>query len=217
MWPTKPLPAKRISPDMKQITFPHPRLITLLVLYLLLSGCGYTNPYNTNNELSKGGDGSVNLFLDMWENKTNLLGFHATIQHDLILWLKKSNRFQITQNRDEADYILSGAITAIDQPALAYGAFDRATTLRAEVNFSYQLTDNETGKVIFNQTRIAKEESYGVGNDAVRTNSNLKVALGKMSEDLADNIYIQLFYLFTLDTTEGNRIIIPTDDIESLD
>ncbi|MDA3970473.1 MAG: LPS assembly lipoprotein LptE [Desulfobulbaceae bacterium] len=192
-------------------------LIALLYCIFLLSGCGYTNPYNTNNKLAKDGEGQVDLYLDMWENKTNLLGFQATIQHDLIIWLKKSNRFHLTQNRDESDYILSGIIQSVNQPALTYGAFERATTLRAEVNFSYKLIDRETGKVVFTQERIAKETTYSMGSDAVRTNSNLKKALGVMSEDLADNIYIQLFYLFTLDTSQGNRIIIPTDDIEGLE
>jgi hypothetical protein len=191
--------------------------IFLVYCLIFIGGCGYSNPYNINNELDKSGKGHVELYLDMWENNTDLLGYQATIQHDLIIWLKKSNRFRITQNRDQADYILSGIIHSIDQPALSYGTFDRATVLRAEVEFSYKLTDQKTGKVIFKQDRLLKRESYDVGNDAVRTNSNLQKSLKIMSEDLADNIYIQLFYLFTLDNSKGNQIIIPTDDIQSLD
>ena len=149
----------------------------------------------------------------MWDNKTNLLGFEATIQHDLILWLKKSNRFHITQKRDEADFILDGSIFSINQPALSYGEFDRATVLRAEVQFAYNLTDQDTGKIVFRQARLLKRQDYSVSNDAVRTNSNLNKSLQLMSEDLADSIYIQLFYLFTLDGSKGNKIIIPADDI----
>ncbi len=192
-------------------------VIALLYCGLSLSGCGYTNPYKTKNEFDKNDNGRVALYLDMWENKTNLLGFHATIQHDLILWLKKSNRFHLTQTRETSDYILSGVVQSIDQPALTYGTFDRATSLRAEVKFSYKLVDTATGKTVFEQGRISKEASYRVGSDAVRTNSNLKKALGLMSEDLADNIYIQLFYLFTLDNSKDNQIIIPTDDIKILE
>ncbi len=183
----------------------------------LLAGCGYSNPYNINNDLDKNGEGSVNLYLNMWENKTNLMGFQATIQHDIILWLKKSNRFHITQNMEDADYILSGTIHSINQPALTYGEFDRATVLRAEVEFEYSLSDHDTGKIVFRQARLLKRQDYSVGDDAVRTDSNLQQALKVMSEELADNIYIQLFYLFTLDNSKGNRIIIPTDSIESLD
>ncbi len=183
----------------------------------MLMGCGYTNPYNIKNELDKDGTGHVNLYLNMWKNNTNLLGYQATIQHDLILWFKKSNRFHITQDLAQADYVLNGTIHSIDQPALSYGAFDRATTIKAKVEFTYTLNDHETGKIIFKQPRLLKEESYPVGNDAVRTNSNLQKALGTMSESLADAIYIQMFYLFTLDKSKGDKFIIPTDEIKALD
>lgn len=187
-------------------------LFVLACTLIMLGGCGYSSPYNTNNELNKSGN-SVGLYLSMWDNKTNLLGFEATIQHDLILWLKKSNRFHLTQKKDEADYILDGTIYSINQPALSYGTFDRATVIRAEVEFAYVLTNLETGKVVFRQARLLKRQNYNVGGDAIRTNSNLQKSLKIMSEDLADSIYIQLFYLFTLDTSKGNRIIIPADDI----
>lgn len=196
------------------------KLLTFVIcVYCLtwLAGCGYSNPYKINNDLDKNGEGSVNLYLNMWDNKTDLMGLQATIQHDIILWLKKSNRFQITQNMADADYILSGTIHRINQPALTYGEFDRATVLRAEVEFEYALSDHETGKIVFKQARLLKRQDYAVGSDAVRTNSNLQHALKSMSEELADNIYIQLFYLFTLDNSKGNRIVIPTDDIEALD
>lgn len=200
---------------MKQ--YPNFRLLMFLITCLVVvSGCGYTNPYSVQNDLDKRGEGVVELYLDMWDNKTDLMGFQATIQHDLILWFKKSNRFHLTQSLDKADYVLKGTIQSIYTPALTYSEFDRAATLRAEVIFSYKLNDHESGKTILKQKRLIKRESYTVGNDAVRTNSNLKKALKTMSEDLADNIYIQLFYLFTLEDRKGNRMIIPADDAKSL-
>ncbi len=192
------------------------RIILPLILMsslILVGGCGYSSPYNTNNDLTIDDQKHVNFYLSMWDNKTDLMGFEATIQHDIILWLKKSNRFHITQKKDAADYILDGTITSVNQPALSYGAFDRATVLRAEVEFTYTLTDQNTGKNVFRQARLLKRQNYNVGADAVRTNSNLQKSLKLMSEDLADSIYIQLFYLFTLDSSQGNKIIIPADDI----
>lgn len=185
----------------------------LIYSLIMVAGCGYSSPYNANNELTTNSGKRVNIYLGMWDNNTDLMGFEATIQHDIILWLKKSNRFHTTQKKDEADYILDGAITSVNQPALSYGAFDRATVLRAEVAFTYTLTDQNTGENVFRQARLLKRQNYNVGTDAVRTNSNLQKSLKLMSEDLADSIYIQLFYLFTLDNSQGNKIIIPADDI----
>lgn len=62
-------------------------LTTLLVTALLFSGCGYTNPYAPSTD---GEDDRIPLYLEMWHDETNLLGYQAVIQRSLVHWLKKS-------------------------------------------------------------------------------------------------------------------------------
>jgi hypothetical protein len=184
---------------------------------LLTGGCGYSNPRTRVALHDQDNDGVIRVYLSMWNNQTNLLGFQGQIQQGLIQTLTASNRFYLTQNRASADYILGGTIYAVEIPGLSYGAFDRAVEVRAEVTLGYQLVDARSNKVALEKKKYIKRETFRVGGDAVRTRSNEDAALATLAVDLADDIDIQLFYFFTRDKTDDNQQLIPSDDIELLD
>lgn len=186
-------------------------------LLLLTGGCGYSNPHTRVAEHDQDGDGVIRVYLSMWRNQTNLLGFQGQIQQGLIQALTASNRFYLTQNRASADYILEGTIYAVEIPGLSYGAFDRAVEVRAETTLGYQLVDARSGKVVLEKKKYIKRETFRVGNDAVRTRSNEDAALSRLADGLADDIDIQLFYFFTGEKSTNNQELIPSDDIELLD
>ncbi len=181
------------------------------------TGCGYRTPHTRTAAFDKNGDGKISIFVNMWTNKTNLLGFQGQVQQSLIQVLTRSNRFLLTQNRANADYILDGTLYAVEIPGLSYGAFDRAVEVRAEVKLGYRLVDITNGKIILQKNKYIKRQTFSVGNDAVRTQSNQDLALVLLADSLADDIDIQLFYLFTRDDIGANQELIPTDDIEKLD
>lgn len=197
---------------------------TLLAVLLLggqllffTSGCGYSNPHTRTAEFDKDGDGKIRIFLDMWTNQTNLLGFQGQVQQSLIQTLTKSNRFYLTQNKANADYILDGTLYSVEVPGLSYGVFDRAIEVRAEVKLGYRLVDARDGKVVLQTNKYIKRETFQVGDDAVRTQSNQDLALVLLADSLADNIDIQLFYLFTREKITNHQELFPTDDIEQLE
>lgn len=197
-----------------------PALTVLFVGLLLLffsGGCGYSNPHTRIADFDKDGDGKIRIFLNMWVNQTNLLGFQGQVQQSLIQALTKSNRFYLTQNKASADYILDGTIYSVNIPGLSYGAFDRAVELRAEVKLGYRLVDSRNGNIVFQNNKYTKRETFQVGEDAVRTQSNQDLALAALADDLADDINIQLFYLFTRENINGSKTLLPPDDIERLD
>ncbi len=199
-------------------------LITLLAallvagqLLVLTGGCGYSNPQTRTAKFDKDGDAKIRIFLDMWNNQTNLLGLQGQIEQSLIHTLTKSNRYYLTQNRASADYILDGTLYSAEIPGLSYGAFNRAVEVRAVVKLGYSLTDAQTGKVVFQQKKYIKRETFSVGDDAVRTQSNQDLALVLLADSLADNIDIQLFYLFTRDDFGDTENMVPTEEIEELE
>ena len=195
-------------------------IISLLVLGHLLvftGGCGYSNPHTRTADFDKDGDGKIRIFLNMWDNKTNLLGFQGQIQQSLIQVLTKSNRFYLTQNKPSADFILEGTIYSVEIPGLSYGLYDRAIQVRAEVKLGYKLVDSKKGKTVLKKDKFIKRESFRVADDAVGTQSNQDLALADLAESIADNIDIQLFYLFTREDIGDSRELVPSDDIEQLD
>jgi hypothetical protein len=182
-----------------------------------MGGCGYRNPHTRIADFDKDGDGKIRIYLDMWANQTNLLGFQGQIQQSLIQVLTKSNRFYLTQNKVGADYILDGTIYSVEIPGLSYGAFNRAVEIRAEVKLGYRLVNAQTGKIVLEKNKYIQRETFKVEDDAIRTQSNQDIALALLAGSLVDNIDIQLFYLFTSDDIKNNQELIPTDDIEKLD
>lgn len=169
-------------------------LTTLLVTALLFSGCGYTNPYTPSTD-TDGKDDRIPLYLEMWHDETNLLGYQAAIQRSLVHWLKKSKKFILVNDSSDASHILSGTIHYADFPGLSYGTFDRAIELRAKVRFSYKLKESINNSIKLEKKEFTKLKSYLVGDSAVETEDNRQRALQEIADDLAEEIYIELSYI----------------------
>jgi hypothetical protein len=169
-------------------------LTTLLLTAIFFSGCGYTSPYAPPTETDGKGD-RIPLYLEMWDDETNLLGYQAVIQRSLIHWLKKSKNFGLVKNSSEASHILSGTIHSADFPGLSYGTFDRAVELRAKVRFSYKIEEMKNNLIKLEKKEFTKLKSYLVGSSAVETEDNRQRVLQEIADDLAEEIYIELSYI----------------------
>lgn len=169
-------------------------LTTLLLTAIFFSGCGYTNPYTLPTD-TDGENDRIPLYLEMWNDETNLLGYQAVIQRSLVHWLKKSKKFVLVNDRSDTSHILSGAIHYADFPGLSYGTFDRAVELRAKVKFSYKLKESENNLIKLEKKAFTKLKSYRVGSSAVATEDNKQSALQEIADDLAEEIYIELSYI----------------------
>jgi len=169
-------------------------LTTLLITAILFSGCGYTNPYAPSTDTDGNGD-KTPLYLEMWDDETNLLGYQAVIQRSLVHWLKKSKKFVLVNDSSDAGHILSGAIHYADFPGLSYGTFDRAVELRAKVRFSYTVKELKNNLIKLEKKEFTKLKSYLVGSSAVETEDNRQSALQEIADELAEEIYIELSYI----------------------
>lgn len=200
MTTTTPLPSSRraILPAL------------LLALAMALSACGYSNPYIQSEDAEGFAPGAVSLFVDMWENKTSELGFQSEIKQSLVSWLKKSPHFSMSRSPEQADYILSGVIESIHLPGLSYGKFDRAIELRAEVIFSVELKKRETGQIILKRKEAAWHESFRTGGDAASLEMNKRKALREVADNIAENIYVNLFNKFS--GKKGAKADIPVEN-----
>ncbi len=194
------------------------KFIPILFICILLSGCGYTNPYADLSEHDADQNGTFSIYVDMWRNQTAELGYHTLLKQSLVRWLKKSPRFSIAPERSQADYVLGGTVHSARYPGLSYANYDRAIELRAEVEVSFQLTDNKTGAFLIKSRKITRREAFRVGEDAAEAESNKRRALLEIADDIADNIYIQTFYKFSRkDLTGVQDEVMPEDDVRDID
>ncbi len=174
---------------MKSFYFP-----AVFLLLWLLSGCGYSSPYKTQPKFVGETDGVMTLYLSMWKNQTNELGFQSMIYQDLIEWLKKSKMVRLTQDQQEAKYILDGTINSIRFEGLSYGRYEAAIEIRAITKISYALREKETDKILWQRTNYVRRDNFRVSNNSVSTSDNKRIALAEISEDVAEEIYTKIFF-----------------------
>ncbi|MBU0485853.1 MAG: PqiC family protein [Proteobacteria bacterium] len=172
-------------------------LLTGLCL-LLVSGCGYHNPYAAAAAKKQA---PQTIHLAMWHNQTNELGLESLIHQALNDWLQQSKSFRLVGAEDGAEYQLSGRITNVDYPGASFSSFDQAKTLNAIVKVEYELKD-KTGKKVLPLNIFAREHTYDVAPEAVRTQSNKKKALNAIADEIAETIYISIFHTFSQKSIE---------------
>lgn len=159
----------------------------LALCCLVPAGCGYRNPYvqPTGTALP-----TKNVYLSIWPNRTNELGLETAIYRNLVSMLKHSPKIQITSNKQDADYLLSGEIHSINVPALSYGQYDRAVEVNIILTVGYQLTEKGTGKILLEKKDLTFTEAALVGVDAITTRANKNKALAIINDDLAELVYL---------------------------
>ncbi len=172
----------------------------LCLVMALLGACGYRmlpRPEGTS------GGVKYRLYIPLWENRTNELGLESTLNDALRDWFTESGHFEISQQREASDYVLSGEIISSEHPGSSYGDFDQATSIKAVLKVSYTMTAASSGVVLFKEPLYVGEGTYLVGPDAVRTLSLRKQSLAIMADEIGEEVYIRL--LTTLTGPGGRR------------
>ena len=164
-------------------------LILALFALLVMQGCGYHNPY-----LKKVGQdkSAAVVYMTVWTNQTNELGLESLIFQKTADWLQQSRHLQLTRDKDQADYLLTGSILSVDYPATAFSVTDVAITLQARVKTTYKLSDRATDKTIWQVSETLRQTAYGAGSDAVRSQSNKRTALITIADELGEQIYLRI-------------------------
>jgi hypothetical protein len=170
-------------------------LAVVMAIVCLLGGCGYRIlPRPVANS---SGSEKFRLYAPQWENRTNELGLESSLNDALVNWFTESGHFAISQQRENADYVLNGEVISTEHPGSSYGAFDQATGLKAVIKVSYSLSDAHSGAVIFKEPLYVGETTYLVGADAVQTLALRKQALASMADEIGEEVYIRLLTTLT--------------------
>lgn len=159
--------------------------LTLLLVLLIVAGCGYHNP----NMLPPEQQGRVlKLHVPIWPNPTNEIRLASDIRNALQDWLGQSKQFTLVDSSGDADYVLNGRINAVSYTGRAYDAKDRAQALIATLSIDYTVTDTRTGKAAWETKGFALTETYSLQTDAHK-----KQAVETIVDNLAEQIYLRLY------------------------
>lgn len=162
--------------------FPFRTLLVLLVISVLLSACGYRNPY-----VYSGPDRKI--YATTWKNRTNVLLLDSKIYQSLIKWYQKSGSLVITKSKENSDFILAGEIISIDLPSLAYGGANTTSEVKIRLKVRYIMKDLKTGNVLIEQPSEVWTEEYKVGPNSTATKDNENEALAIIIDELSQKIY----------------------------
>lgn len=163
------------------------RPLILIFVTLLLGGCGYHHPAS-----HPAGGGTLTIHAGTWENRTNEIALEGLLLQKTADWLQQSRAFRLEGDPARADYLLSGTIEAVNNPATAFDSGDRATTLKTWAKVTYRLIERSTGKTLWEITDAVRERNYQAGDDAVRNRSNKEEAMAVIAEELAEQIYLKV-------------------------
>lgn len=162
--------------------------LALLLLGLGLTACGYHNPY-----VARGDAKAIKLYRPLWVNRTTELGLESLLARELSTWLHKNR--QLTLNAEAAegtDYTLQGTIVGVATPELSYGLFNRANELALQVTVNCAVSDNRSGKVLWERKNYTLSEAFAVGTSSMDSLTMKKLALAKIANRLAEEIHLQL-------------------------
>lgn len=160
-------------------------------LLLLLSGCGYYNPYVAH------GDHPVTLHRSMWPNRTNEIGLENMLFQAQSDWLRKSPLINFADVKDQADYILNGTIDRVTYPEVSFGAHQQGIEGQAELTVSYSIIERKSGATTWQRQGVVWTQTFPMTQDPVRLQANRNAALRKIADDIGEEIYLHMINTMT--------------------
>jgi len=182
----------------------HSKLL-LAFLVLLLSGCGYYNPYVSQ------GNKPISLYHAMWPNRTTELGLENVLFQAQSDWMRKSPLITLTDSAGVADYELTGTIEQVTYPEISFGAYREGIQGNAKLKVSILLKEKKSDKVIWRQTST-REATFIMSQNPNQLQANRKVALRQIADDFGEEIYL---YLINTIMRPGTQPVTPIKSYSS--
>ncbi len=163
-------------------------VLTFIVVSLLTESCGYHNPNMA--PLSEQGP-PIHLYIPLWSNPTAEVGLESQIHNALSDWFIQYKRITLTNNKEDADYLLTGSVVSIRFPGRSHTATEEATALKAVLTVSFKMEDTKDGFIVLERKGMTLEETYSIGAGSAGDDENKKTAIQTMTDNLAEQVYIR--------------------------
>jgi hypothetical protein len=165
-----------------------PYLFMLFLIVVLLSSCGYTNPYARNNSKDTY---TKTLFITIWQNRTNELGLESEYFRLFNAWFKNSGRIAVVFDEDDADLKLIGEISSIYLPGLFYNSSDEALEIKIKLTVSFTLYNTTNNSILWQEKQYVIYEPFLLDPTGEETQYNKKRALLRIGDEIGEIIYLR--------------------------
>ena len=177
-------------------------LVTIIALIAGSYACGY-------QLRSKGESVGINLksiAIPLIGSNSSDMGFEADFTRIIRQEFISHAKMPVVA-KAEADAVLTGEITEIDVTPLTYNMqsfaskgndhnYEATSSRRLKIRLSFSLIKNESGKLIWHDSRMEEEASYKVSADPLANRYNKQQALMKIATLLSKRIYMKTMERF---------------------
>ncbi len=154
-------------------------LICFMVLFVLISGCGYTTKSLISRKINS-------IYIPIFENNT----FRRGLEFDLTTAVKdeimSKTRLRIAK-KESADTILTGKITKVTEGMVSSNVLDNIVESRVTIYVDIKLVDSRTGRTLVDEKGLTRSAEF-----VVRRGENIKTASQESVAGLAETIVYQL-------------------------
>ncbi len=155
------------------------RFTCLLILFVLISGCGYTSRSLISRNINS-------VFIPIFGNDT----FRSGLEFDLTTALKdeimSKTKLRIAR-KDDADTVLTGKIVKITEGVITSNARDNIIENQVTISVSIALADRRTGRALMSMSGLTNRAEY-----IVTRGENINTATQECLAGLAEKIIYQL-------------------------
>ncbi len=161
--------------------FKYLSLLLIVLLFLVLGGCGYHNPYVYNGP-------EKTVYLATWKNRTNELQLTFKLQQSLIKSFQRVESIKVVNNKNDADLIVGGEIVSISLPSLTYKN-KNTKDVNIRLRYNYIGKDLTNNKILFKKADQLKTEEYNTTGNIASTKFEENEALETILDEISLEIY----------------------------
>ncbi len=151
------------------------QLTCIVVLFALISGCGYTTKPLISRKINS-------IYIPIFENNTFRRGLEFDLTNAVKEEIMSKTKLRIAQ-KDSADTILSGKIEKVAESMLSSNVADDIVESRVTIYVDIKLVDRRTGRTLIEEKNLKRSAEF-----VVRRGENIKTASQESLADLAETI-----------------------------
>lgn len=156
----------------------------LLVILFLLTGCGYHLSGRGNNLPPE----VQTLYIELFANRTAEPYLENRIADLVTDEFARNRDLALREDKEQADAVLSGAISTYTTVPISYDSNDEITEYRSALTIAATLRRTSDGKVLW-KGDLSWDEEYPSSDDKAVQEDNEAEAILQISERLAEELY----------------------------
>ena len=166
--------------------------LTVLLLLVLVAGCGYRVPESGDGWIGQQGR---SLYVELFANRTAEPYLDTIVTDEVSAQFARSRVVALTEHRAAAELLLAGTVTEFSDWAVAYDADDNIRAYRVQMTVTARLTRRGDGVVIWQDT-FRRSETYPAQANKSLQQEAQSLAAGTVARRIAEDLLAHLLAAF---------------------